>query len=51
MSRTKTPTLTKAKDAIIACSDEEAETLYEWFDMLLEVREAEKERKLKALTV
>ncbi len=49
MSRKKTPELEKAKQQVKALSDEDANALLEWFELLLEVREDEKERKLKAL--
>ena len=51
MARQKKEEIVKAKDQILALSDDDAESLYNWFEMLLEVREQEKERKLKALTV
>ena len=44
MARTKTPDLVKAKDVILALSDQDAAELQEWLDMLMEVREQERER-------
>lgn len=46
MARAKTPELVKVKDAILALSDEDAEATLSWLDMLLEVRQQEKERQL-----
>lgn len=48
MSRKKTPALEKAKETVKTLSDEDTEALFEWIELLLEVRATERERKLKA---
>ncbi len=47
MSRRRTPEIVKVKDAILALGDDDAAAVQEWLDMLLEVREQEKERREK----
>ena len=47
MARTKTPEIVKVEEAILALTDDDATTIQEWLDMLLEVRQQEKERREK----
>lgn len=47
MGRIKTPDLEKSKNAVLALSEEDAEALAEWLELLLEVRAQEAERKAR----
>ena len=47
MPRTKTPDLEKAKNVLMALSPDDAESVAEWLELLLEVRAQEAERRAK----
>jgi hypothetical protein len=47
MARQKTEAIVKVKNAILELSDDDAEATAEWLDMLLEVRQQERERAAK----
>ena len=45
MARQKTEAIVKVKAAIMELSDDDAELTAEWLDMLIDVREQERERQ------
>lgn len=47
MGRAKTPALVRVKDAVLSLNDGEQDTLAEWLEMFIEVRDQDKERKRK----